>query len=118
MFDYILDLKINSAAFPDVPKDYLIEMLGVLPHWASEYDVHGFEYEDLKEFMERMYGWNLHKFEGEVLASGNYKSKYDEDPVMPWVGQMQCTWGTIYFYESAILALPMPNGVHFITRMD
>ncbi len=26
--------------------------------------------------------------------------------------------GTAYFYEAAILALPMPDGKHYITRMD
>ena len=119
MLNNILPLTINSGAFPDVPEEHLKEMLGILPYWVFDYDMHGLETETLKDFMEKMYyPSSLYKIDGEVLATGNYKSRYEDDPVMPWVASMNCTWGTVYFYESAILALPMPDGLHFITRMD
>ena len=119
MLNNLLPIEINTGAFPNVPVEQLTEMLGILPYWVGDYDMHGLETETLKDFMEKMYDFGgLYKFDGEVLATGNYKSKYEDDPVMPWVGKMQCCWGTVYFYESAILALPMPDGVHFITRMD
>ena len=119
MLNNILPLTINTGAFPDVPVEHLKEMLSVLPYWVFDYDIHGLETETLKDFMEKMYyPSSLYKIDGEVLATGNYKSRYEDDPVMPWVASMNCTWGTVYFYESAILALPMPDGVHFITRMD
>ena len=119
MLNNILPIKINTGAFPDVPVEHLKEMLGVLPYWVFDYDMHGLETETLKDFMEKMYyPSSLYKIDGEVLATGNYKSRYEDDPVMPWVASMNCTWGTVYFYESAILALPMPDGLYFITRMD
>ena len=131
MLNNILPLTINTGAFPDVPEEHLKEMLGVLPYWVADYDktyqpdilvldmMFGRETQTLKDFMEVAYGFGgLYEFGGEVLATGNYKSKYEDDPVMPWVASMNCAWGTVYFYESAILALPMPDGVHFITRMD
>tara|TARA_Y100001938_G_C7939590_1_gene353613 strand:+ start:265 stop:609 length:345 start_codon:yes stop_codon:yes gene_type:complete len=114
-----MKLTINTNAFPDVPVEHLKEMLGVLPYWVADYDMHGLETETLKDFMEKMYYPNsMFKFDGEVLATGNYKSKYEDDSVMHWVGKMQCCWGTVYFYEIGILALPMPNGEYFVTRMD
>ena len=119
MLDNLLPIEINTGAFPDVPVEHLKEMLGILPYWVFDYDMHGLETETLKDFMEKMYyPSSLYKIDGEVLATGNYKSRYEDDPVMPWVASMNCTWGTVYFYESAILALPMPDGLHFITRMD
>lgn len=119
MLDNLLPIEINTGAFPDVPVERLKEMLGILPYWVADYDMFGRETQTLKDFMEVAYGFGgLYEFGGEVLANGDYQSKYDDDPVMPWVGKMQCCWGTVYFYESAILALPMPDGTHFITRMD
>ena len=47
-----------------------------------------------------------------------YRSSYEEDADMTWVGKMDTPNGTAYFYEAAILALPMPDGKHYITRMD
>ena len=39
--------------------------------------------------------------------------------VKEWIiGKMDTPNGTAYFYEAAILALPMPDGKHYITRMD
>ena len=113
-----MNLTINTKAFPDANPEMLQEMLGILPYWVREYNLLG-EGMDIVGFMTERYGFgSLYEFGGEVLATGNYKSKYDDDPVMPWVGKMQCCGSTVYFYESAILALPMPDGTHFITRMD
>ena len=118
-------LQLNNKDYSDTPDRYLIEGLGILPVWVKEWAVnlsiapwnrYG---NDLVSYMTDVYGFgNLHEFGGEVLEDGSYRSDYDEDPDMAWVGKMDTPNGTAYFYKYAILALPMPDGKHYITRMD
>ncbi len=111
-----MKLTINTKAFPDVPKEHLKEMLGILPYWVGEYVVLGTDM-DIVRFMTERYGFGkLWHFKGEVLEDGTYR--YPEDPDLPYVGKMSTPNGNVYFYERAMLALPLPNGEYFVTRMD
>lgn len=104
----------NTAHY-DAPKEHLMESLGLLPRWVHEYNILGED--DLVEYMRGRYGFGLYKFEGEVLDDGIYRSLYEEDEDLQWVGKMKTKLGTVYFYPYAITALPTEDG-HFITRMD
>ena len=68
-------------------------------------------------YMTERYGFGeLWHFKGEVLEDGTYR--YPEDPDLPYVAKMSTPNGNAYFYERAMLALPLPNGEYFVTRMD
>ena len=112
-------LQLNNEHYHDSQtRKHLIETLGILPIWVKEWIILGSD-TDIVKYMTDAYGFgSLYKFKGEVLEDGSYRSCYDEDPDMPWVGKMDTPNGTAYFYDYAILALPMPDGKHYITRMD
>ena len=116
MLNNILPLTINTGAFPDVPEEHLKEMLGILPYWVREYNLLG-EGMDIVNFMTERYGFgSLYQFKGDVQEDGTYTTT--DDPDMPYVGKMNTSNGYVYFYEYAMLALPLPNGEYFVTRMD
>ena len=92
-----MKLTINTKALPDVPVEHLKEMLGVLPYWVREYNLLG-------------------KGMGDVQSDGTYSDP--EDPDLPYIGKMNTPNGYVYFYQYAMLALPLPNGEYFVTRMD
>ena len=110
-------LQLNNKEYADIPDRQLIEALGILPIWVKEWVIFG-RAMDIVKYMTDAYGFgDLFEFKGgEILEDGTYR--YPEDPDMPYVGKMDTPNGTAYFYESAILALPMPDGKHYITRMD
>jgi len=111
-----MKLTINTKAFPDVNPGLLEDMLGVLPYWVGEYILLGTDM-DIVGFMTERYGFGkLYQFKGKVLPNGTYRHKGDPD--MPYVARMNTPSGNVYFYECAILALPLPNGEYFVTRMD
>ena len=111
-----MKLTINTKAFPDVNPGLLEDMLGVLPYWVGEYIIYGTDM-DIVGFMTERYGFGkLYQFKGKVLEDGTYKCA--EDPDLPYVGKMNTPSGTVYFYQYAMLALPLPDGSHFVTRMD
>ena len=111
-------LQLNKNEYADISDNHLIEALGILPMWVKEWARFG-KGIDIIKYMTEAYGFgSLYKFKGEVLDDGSYRSWFDEDPDMPYVGKMDTPNGTAYFYEAAILALPMPDGKHYITRMD
>ena len=111
-------LQLNKNEYADISDNHLIEALGILPMWVKEWARFG-KGIDIVKYMTDAYGFgSLYKFKGEVLDDGSYRSWFDEDPDMTWVGKMDTPNGTAYFYEAAILALPMPDGKHYITRMD
>jgi len=111
-----MNLTINTKAFPDANPGMLQEMLGILPYWVREYNLLG-EGMDIVEFMTERYGFgSLYQFKGDVQEDGTYS--YPEDPDLPYVGKMNTPNGNVYFYEYAMLALPLPNGEYFVTRMD
>jgi hypothetical protein len=107
-------LVLNTRDYNE-PKEYLMEWLGVLPHWVFEFNI--LNGDDILAFMEGCYGYGLHKFEGEVLDDGAYRSQYDEDDDMPFIGKMGTARGDVYFYPYAMVALPTSDG-YFVTRMD
>ncbi len=113
-------LQLNNKEYADIPENRMIEALGILPIWVREWATLGkMAGYDIIQYMTDAYGFgDLYKFKGEVLDDGSYRSSYEEDADMPYVGKMDTPNGTAYFYESAILALPMPDGKHYITRMD
>ena len=111
-----MKLTINTKAFPDVNPGLLEDMLGVLPYWVGEYIIYGTDM-DIVRFMTKRYGFGeLWQFKGEVLEDGTYR--YPEDPDLPYVAKMNTPNGYVYFYQYAMLALPLPNGEYFVTRMD
>ena len=111
-----MKLTINTNVFPDVPVEHLKEMLGILPYWVREYNLLG-EGMDIVNFMTERYGFgSLHQFKGDVQEDGTYS--YPEDPDLPYIGKMNTHNGYVYFYQYAMLALPLPNGEYFVTRMD
>jgi hypothetical protein len=111
-------LQLNNKDYADIPDRQLIGALGILPIWVKEWVIFG-KGIDIIKYMTEAYGFgSLYKFGGAVLDDGSYRSGYEEDADMPYVGKMDTPNGTAYFYEAAILALPMPDGKHYITRMD
>ena len=109
-------LKVNGRDFPDLTASNVEDVLGVLPYWVGQYIIYGTD-KDIVEFMTECYGFGeLYKFKGEVLPNGTYRHKGDPD--MPYVARMNTPSGNVYFYEYAMLALPLPNGEYFVTRMD
>ena len=111
-----MELKVNGRDFPDLTASNVEDMLGVLPYWVAEYILYGRDM-DIVGFMTERYGFGeLYKFKGEVLPNGTYKS--EDDPDLPYVARMNTPSGNVYFYEYAMLALPLPDGSHFVTRMD
>jgi hypothetical protein len=112
-----MELKVNGRDFPDLTASNVEDMLGVLPYWVGEYILYGWKKMDIVGFMTERYGFGeLYKFKGEVLANGTYKS--EDDPDLPYVARMNTPSGNVYFYQYAMLALPLPDGSHFVTRMD
>jgi len=108
-------LTLNTTHY-DAPKEHLVESLGLLPHWVVEYNMLGES--DLVQYMTERYGFGeLYRFGGDVQEDGSYKSNYDEDDDLQYVGKMETKDGTVYFYPYAITALPTDEG-YFITRMD
>jgi hypothetical protein len=111
-----MELKVNGRDFPDLTASNVEDMLGVLPYWVAEYILYGRDM-DIVGFMTERYGFGeLYKFKGEVLPNGTYKS--EDDPDLPYVARMNTPSGNVYFYQYAMLALPLPDGSHFVTRMD
>jgi len=109
-------LTSNTESIPDVDPVLIEDMLGVLPYWVGEYIIYGTDM-DIVGFMTERYGFGeLYKFKGEVLPNGTYKS--EDDPDLPYVARMNTPSGNVYFYQYAMLALPLPNGEYFVTRMD
>lgn len=111
-----MELKVNGRDFPDLTASNVEDMLGVLPYWVGEYIIYGTDM-DIVGFMTERYGFGeLYRFKGEVLPNGTYRSK--DDPDMPYVARMNTPSGNVYFYEYAMIALPLPDGSYFVTRMD
>ena len=111
-----MELKVNGRDFPDLTASNVEDMLGVLPYWVAEYIIYGTDM-DIVGFMTERYGFGeLYRFKGKVLPNGTYRHKGDPD--MPYVARMNTPSGNVYFYECAMLALPLPNGEYFVTRMD
>ena len=111
-------LWLNNEDYKDTPDRHLIELLGILPTWVKEWVIFGSDIDIVKYMTDAYECGSLYRFKGEILEDGSYRSCYDTDPDMPWIGKMNTPNGTAYFYDSAILALPMPDGKHYITRMD
>ena len=108
-------LLLNTEAYPDYTQDQLVEWLGILPHWVAEYAV--VEDGDLVEHMTECYGFgSLYKFKGKVLDNGTYT--YPEDDDLEPIAKVKLKKGDVYFYPYGMLALPLPNGEYFVTRMD
>jgi len=109
-----MTLVINNRDY-DAPQEHLVESLGVLPYWVTEAVL--FQEDNLEEYLEKRYGYPLHKFNGSVADDGTYSSEYEDDPDMPYVGKMQTHKGTVYFYPYAMVAIPTDDG-YTVTRMD
>jgi hypothetical protein len=111
-----MKLEVNGNDFPDLTASNVEDMLGILPYWVGEFIIYGTDM-DIVGFMTERYGFGeLYRFKGKVLPNGTYRHKGDPD--MPYIARMDTPSGIVYFYEYAMLALPLPNGEYFVTRMD
>jgi hypothetical protein len=111
-----MKLEVNGRDFPNLTASNVEDMLGVLPYWVGEFIIYGTDM-DIVGFMTERYGFGkLYQFKGKVLPNGTYRHKGDPD--MPYIARMDTPSGIVYFYEYAMLALPLPNGEYFVTRMD
>ena len=109
-----MTLELNTTDY-DEPEDYLREWIGVLPNWVHEFNM--LNGDDIVSYMDGRYGYGLPKFEGEVLYDGAYRSQYEEDDDLYAIGKMATSYGYVYFYPYAMVALPTNDG-YFVTRMD
>jgi hypothetical protein len=111
-----MKLEVNGNDFPDLTASNVEDMLGILHYWVGEYIIYS-RGMDIVEFMTERYGFGeLYRFKGKVLPNGTYRHKGDPD--LPYVARMDTPSGNVYFYEYAMLALPLPNGEYFVTSMD
>lgn len=112
-----MKLHLNTEVY-DATEDQLIESLGLLPMWVREFNLLGYSAgENIVKWMEDRYGFSMPTFKGKVLEDGNYRSEFEEDEDLQWVGKMNTPEGMVYFYPYAITALPNKESYH-ITRMD
>ena len=118
-----MTLQVNTEQF-SASRESLAKCLGILPLWVHEYvnyvTATGDTSTDLVHHMTERYGLgDLYRFEkGVVLEDGSYRSGYEEDEDLLWVGKMDTPDGVAYFYQYAIVALPSSEGGYFVTRMD
>ena len=108
----MLVTTMNKEAYPDA----IEQDLGLLPGWVMEYNLFSPE-GTLKDYLDQRYGFGLYDLEGEVLEDGTYRSPYEEDEDLQWIGKVQSKLGDVYFYPYAITAIPTDDG-YFLTRMD
>ena len=109
-----MKLVVNNRDY-DQPKEHLVESLGVHPNWVAQAQI--IKPTDMVDYLDACYGWGLHKFGGEVLDDGVYRSAYEEDEDMPYVAMMNTYKGKVYFYPYGMIAIPTDDG-YFVTRMD
>ena len=107
-------LEINNKDY-DAPPEHLMESLGVLPHWVTEFNL--LNGDDLKKYLDGRYGFGLYEFGGEVTDDGTYVSPHEEDKDLPFVGRMKTAQGMVYVYPYAIVFIVLSK-CYFITSMD
>jgi hypothetical protein len=113
-----LTLATNNEAHPEYSDNQIAQALGLLPLWVAEH-VGNDDDTDIVQFMTDRYGCGrLYDMGGSLMYDGTYASQYPDDEDLPYMGRMITKHGYAYFYEYGIVALPLPNGKHFITRMD
>jgi len=106
----------------DAPADRIVEALGFLPYWVRDFCAQADDEHkqcDLVEYMAEQYGFGkLYKF-GSKLVGKKLISEYEEDEDMDYLAAYDTPVGTVYFFQYAIVALPVPEeNDYFITRMD
>ena len=109
-----IGLTINNKDY-DAPVEHLVESLGVLPHWVTEFNL--LNGDDLKKYLDGRYGYGLYEFKGTVKDDGTYVSPHEDDEDLPFVGRMKTAQGMVYFYPYAMVGIPTSGG-YFVTRMD
>ena len=102
-----------TGYFNDVPKDRIIEALGILVPWAMRDPD-----EPVREVFDKMYSFGLFEMTGgEIDDKGVYR--YPEDPDLhPLAVLKRMNGETVYFYQYAMVGVVQPNGDTFVTRMD
>ena len=93
----------------------ILEMSGLLLHWAKTGDEAGLGF---KHTFERTYQFGLHEVTGgKVDDEGVYT--YPEDPsLFPVIKITRATGEACYIYDYGIVAIIEADGTQFITRMD
>jgi len=114
-----------TSHFKNVPVERVAEACGVIPTWVIEWCYHKKDPKrddlpTLKDFLDQRYGFGLSEFTGSKIEStGKYLSAFAEDPALyPLVSVDTKGFGILYQYQSSIVAIPLPEGGHFVTRMD
>ena len=88
----------------------------LLIYWALEFEHSGGE--DMVKHMGECYGFGpLRRWEG-MSISDDGTIVYPGDSDMKPLLIMENSLGTVFMYKWGVVALPMKNGEHFITRMD
>ena len=115
-------LMINPKIDP-INHHKAVQALGFLPYWVRDFCLHYYDEEgkncNLVEYMTEQYGFGkLYKF-GSKLVGKKLVSEYEEDEDMDYLAAYDTPVGTVYFFQYAIVALPVPEeNDYFITRMD
>ncbi len=91
-----------------------LEHLGFIPEMLSEEDPRPVR-EQLDENYAHGGGWD--PFKGFKMREDN-SIKYPGDPAHPPLARARLREETIYFYESAWVAIVQPDGSFEISRMD
>jgi len=110
----MVEVTLNTTDYPQLNSE---EVFGLLPNWVRQYNVGLTEEETLKDHLDTAYGFGLYEFDGEILEDGTYRSPYEEDEDIKWIGKMNTLDGILYFYKYSIVGIPTQSG-YFLTRMD
>lgn len=101
--------------------DFLIEMMGVLPHWAN----HSIRYcdnnDEMKEMMQHLYTFPIHEmYGGAFTKSGIYM--YDGDPDLNPIGATFFRSSIVLYFEHQMISWSIGDSFKsnkwFMTRMD
>ena len=102
--------------------EQIMEALGLLPIWVRDWivldDAKELEGETLKNYMGDQYGFGMYRFGGYITDDGKHVTEFEDDDDLDWIAQMKTPMGNVYFYPYGIVAIPIEDGEHFITRMD
>ena len=102
-----------TGSYTTETAQYIMEACGILPYWVASWPQLG----TLLEHLNQQYGFGIYEMTGGTLSDdGIYQ--YPEDPPLAPLISIQTMNGVFYQYLYGIVAIPMEDGAHFVTRMD
>jgi len=108
----MLAFEFNPTGHFNDDQSYLMEMIGILPHWLAVGD----KSLPAKEIFDAAYDFGLFSITGGKIDDNGIFS-YPEDPPLYPIAKVIRGKEIIYFYESAIVAIVSKDET-FVTRMD